>query len=196
MRTFLLIATLLVLVAPVDSARFPFLKKKHTPLLFFTLPKELSEENDALEKCVSAVERELGVRVERLDVLRDPPSQALLGTLTRQPPPFLYNTDSCQVIHGATPKAAAEGSDDKKRKHAPIEKSRVIAWAKGRYLPPRRETTSDSTAAESNSPVMLSRSENAIDQEELLDELNLTPVQRKGKRAIRDRTEGKSDSES
>ena len=181
-----------MLSAPAGSVRFPFFKRNHTPLLFFTVPKDLSEENDALERCVSEVERELGVRVERLDVLRDPPSQALLGTLTRQPPPFLYNTDSCQVIHVPSPKAAAEGSDNKKKTSAPIDKSRVIAWAKGRYLLPRRESTSDSAAAESNSPVVLSRNENAIDQEELLDEMNLTPVQRKGKRAIKDRTEGKS----
>ena len=185
-----------MLAVSTEAVRIPFLKKKHTPLLFFTVPKDLSAENDALEKCVSEVEREIGVRVERLDVLRDPPSQALLGTLTRQPPPFLYNTDSCQVIHVATPRAATEGSDDKKKKAAPIEKSRVVAWAKGRYLPPRREVANDSTAAESSSPVVLSRSENAIDQEELLDEMNLTPVQKKGKKAIKDRTESKASSES
>ena len=191
MRTQSFIGFLALLAASVEAVRIPFLKKKYTPLLFFTVPKDLSAENDALERCVSEVESELGVRVERLDVLRDPPSQALLGTLTRLPPPFLYNRESCQVVHVATPKTAAEG--DEKRKPAPIDKSRVKAWAKGRYLPPRRESAPNDSAAQANSPVVLSRTENAIDQDELLDEMNLSPLQKKGKKAIKDRTKSKAD---
>lgn len=183
---------LLALTTSTTEAAGWFGKKQGTPLLFFTLPKDSSAENDALEKCVSEVECELGVRVERMDVLRDPPSQALLGTLTRLPPPFLYNTNSCQVIHVAAPRVVAVGSDDKP-KPVLIDKSRVRAWAKGRNLPPaRREAANNDLAAQSNSPVVLQRTENSQDQEELLDEVNLSPLQQKGKKAIKRRTKGDS----
>jgi len=160
----------------VESIKLPFLtKKKYSPLLFFTVPKEYSPENDGLEKCVSQVEKELGVRVERLDVMRDPPSQALLGLLTRQSPPLLYNRESCQVI-------SFGGS-----KPARIDKSRVIAWAKGRYLPPRKQQ------GNSNEP-MLKGSSSANDQEELLEDLSLTPLQKKGRDAIKEGTVSKAKS--
>lgn len=158
----------------VESIKTPFLtKKKYTPLLKI----DCSPENDGLEKCISQVEKELGVRVERLDVMRDPPSQALLGLLTRQSPPLLYNRESCQVI-------SFGGS-----KPAPIDKSRVRAWAKGRYLPPRKESGN-------SSELMGKGSSSAIDQAELLEDLNLTPLQKKGKDAIEERTESKAKSKS
>ena len=162
----------------VESIKLPFLtKKKYSPLLFFTVPKEYSPENDGLEKCVSQVEKELGVRVERLDVMRDPPSQALLGLLTRQSPPLLYNRESCQVI-------SLGGS-----KPASIDKSRVRAWAKGRYLPPRKQPGS-------SNELMPKGSSSANDQEGLLEDLSLTPLQKKGRDSINEGTMSKAKSKS
>jgi hypothetical protein len=136
--------------------------------------------------CIARViiEKELGVRVERLDILRDPPSQALLGLLTSRSPPFLYNRESCQVVSIASPKAS--NGNEEKRIPVAVEKDKIRSWAKGR-LPPRENAGEPS----GKSPVVLSREEIAIDQDELL-EMNLTPLQRKGRKAIKERTEEKA----
>ena len=124
---FCLFTRLLVLTSmmwQVESRRikFPFIassspssKKKYTPLCFFSFPKGYSKECDNLEKIVSDIEKEIGCRVERFDVARDPAAEATLALLTSRGVPFLYNRESCQTIASSK-----------------IDKSRVIAWAKGK----------------------------------------------------------------
>ena len=176
----------------------------YTPLLFFTVPRGLLPECDAMEDAVRQVERELQVRVQRLDVLRQPANEAVLHLITQQhTPPFLYHRESCQTMY-LTPAQQGAGSASKKEKETKkeiyVNKDRIRAWAKGRYL------TGHSAAAGSmedgmavkkvNAPNLLptqdSEDGGAMDQAELMEEMALTPEQLKGKRLIEERTKAKA----
>ena len=166
------------LVSFTHGLRLPWQKKKYTPLIFFTMPKDSSPECDALEERVKQVEKELDVQVERLDVVKDPPAQVLLELLASAPP-LLYNRESCQVIR-VTPK-----------QQAPISKQRIVAWAKGRRLAPVGNRAG--APGKVKAPIVISQEDNALDQDELLQELNqLTPLQQEGKKAIQERTNKKA----
>jgi hypothetical protein len=182
-RFFLYLLALLAATS-THAIRLPFLKKKYTPLLFFKVPPGLIPECDAMEKCVRDVELELGVRVERLDILRDPSAEAVLALLTQKTPPFLYHRESCQVVH-VTP---SSGDSSKADMPIAIDKQRVRAWAKGRLLQARREASGKKSAT----PVVVSQEDNSISQDDLLEDMALTPEQLKGKQLIRERTEAKS----
>ena len=160
------------------SLRIPFLsKKEYTPLVFFTVPKDNIPECDAMEKVVSEVEKELGVTVERLDVVRDPGAEATMSVLTQRRPPYLYHRESCQVVY------VPGVSDGKKDSTSPpIDKERVRAWAKGRFLP------SQSARARSKSPTVLAQEDNAVDQADLIQDMSLTPEQKRGKEAMKKRS--------
>lgn len=139
-------------------------------------------ECDAMETAVKQVESELGVHVERLDILRDPAAEAALGLLTQRTPPFLYHRESCQVVStSARPGEKIDPDMDVK-----VDTDRIRAWAKGRFLPPK------SSGPRIGAPVVLSQKDNAMDQDELLEDMSLTPEQRKGKQAIKERTEEKA----
>jgi anti-sigma factor ChrR (cupin superfamily) len=179
-------ATLLLWLLAASSAlavRPLFQRKKYTPLVFFTVPPGLIPECDAMERTVRQVEKELGVRVERLDILRNPSAEAVLALLTQRTPPFLYHRESCQVVH--LPSAPGGGVASTSM---PIfaDKDRVRAWAKGRLLQTKKESRKTKV------PVVISQQDNSISQEELLEEMSLTPQQLEGKRKIRERTEAKA----
>ena len=193
-----LILGLLLASCPFADARrlsinIPFLtKKQYTPLVFFTVPPGLMPEVDAMEQAVRRVERELGVTVERLDVLREPASEACLGLLTRKNPPFLYNRLTCQTISiPVAKKTSAQDDDDEASAGANgvpvhVDMNRLRAWAKNRLL------TSGNTQGSKVRPPLLAGSEDkGIDQAELLEEATLTPRQREGKEKIKERTYGK-----
>eukprot|EP00568_Trieres_chinensis_P001084 CAMPEP_0183309262 /NCGR_PEP_ID=MMETSP0160_2-20130417/24696_1 /TAXON_ID=2839 ORGANISM="Odontella Sinensis, Strain Grunow 1884" /NCGR_SAMPLE_ID=MMETSP0160_2 /ASSEMBLY_ACC=CAM_ASM_000250 /LENGTH=194 /DNA_ID=CAMNT_0025473261 /DNA_START=81 /DNA_END=665 /DNA_ORIENTATION=- len=94
-------------------------KKEYTPLLFFTAPKGEMAECDYMEKVVSDIEKELGMRAERFDIVRDRTSRILydkIDSAGKQQMPMLYHRESRQVVYG------------------PTDKNRVRAWAKGRWL--------------------------------------------------------------
>jgi hypothetical protein len=186
---------LLSLCASLGEARLPFLpalglgkqqqqQKDYTPLVFFTVPRGLFPENDALEASVQEVEQELGVRVERLDILKNPAAEAALAALTSKSPPFLYHRESCQHVHLQPATGEASASSAKPY----VDKERVRAWAKGRFL----TSPAASRGAKVKPPTVLVQDETAMEQEELLEDLTLTPLQLKGKEAIRERTEAKS----
>lgn len=194
-RRQLVVSALLVLVpalelAVVSAIRLPFAfskkKSKYTPLLFFKVPPGLIPECDAMEKTVRDVEKELGVRVERLDILRDPKSEALLALLTQRTPPFLYHRESCQVVHVAPGEGSA--SSAKSASVSKIDKARVRAWAKGRLLQAKKSVS----GTKSKAPVVLSQEDNSLSQEDMLEDMALTEEQRKGKQLIRERTKAKS----
>ena len=175
-------------------------KKSYTPLVFFTVPKDIIPECDEMEKVIKQVENELGVRVERLDILRDEGAEALLSSLTKRSPPFLYNRESLQVI--SIPTGSGPGSSDDEEEEgssvnkadiaSKINKERVRAWAKGRFLPALSATASGSAKTGGKKPLVLQSEDNAIDQKELLDEMYMTPSQKSGKEAIQRRTEEKA----
>lgn len=176
------------------SIRIPFLsssssKKKYTPLVFFTFPKGYIDECDEMEKVVSEVEKEVGCQFERLDVARDPAAEAAMSLLTRERgPPFLYNRESCQIMHGSPPRTVSSRKtkdDDKEEKT--IDKSRVRALAKGRYLPPIGVKVNPNTK-KSAPGIVVSQEDSSLDQTEVIKESSLTPEQLEGKRAMEERT--------
>jgi len=155
-----------------------------------------------MEDAVRKVERELGVRVQRLDVLRQPESEAVLQLLTQQrTPPFLYHRESCQTVY-LTPTAQGSNtanSKNKKPKDIPVNLDRIRAWAKGRYLTGHSAAavSLEDTGRKVNAPNLLPTSsddgdQGAMDQAELLEELALTPEQLKGKRLMEERTKAKA----
>lgn len=175
---------------PLSNIRVPFLsklkKKEYTPLVFFTFPKGYVDECDEMESVVSEVERELGVRVERLDIARDSAAQSTMQLLTsQQGPPFLYHRESCQVVHGTSSQRANQKNEESE---GGIDKARVRAWAKGRYLPPPGVKLGVSSKKSNKAPIVISQEDNALDQEELIKESSLTPEQLEGKRAMEERT--------
>jgi len=191
----LLVLSITLLLMPSETTALPPLQsllpaairknKEYTPLLFFKVPPGLMPECDAMEKTVREIEKELGVRVERMDILRKPENEALLALLAQQrTPPLLYHRESCQTVYLTPTKGSSSAG-----KKVYVNKDRVRAWAKGRYL------THHSAAAvmpDNNKvapPTLLpSQERGAVDQSELLEEMALTPEQRQGKGLIEERT--------
>lgn len=167
---FLLLTSLSV--SSTGAISFPFAKKKYNPVLFFKVPPGLIPECDDMEKCISEVEKELGVKVERLDAARDPSVAALLSLLTKgKNPPLLYHRESLQMI--SVP-----------------QKGRVRSLIKGRLLNvgvPERKGRKQKTT-------ILVDDDAALDQQDLMEDQMLTPLQRKGKQSIRERTKEKGNS--
>lgn len=124
----------------MPKIRIPFLsssKKEYTPLVFFTFPKGFIDECDEMEKVVSEIEEEIGCRVERLDIARDSAAEATMSLLTSRGAPFLYHRESCQIVHGSSPRAGTSkktNNDDTSVREKAIDKTRVVAWAKGEIL--------------------------------------------------------------
>jgi hypothetical protein len=112
-----------------------------------------------------------------MDLFRNPPSQVLLELLGTEPP-LLYNRHSCQTYHVPIPKTTKEEG----RKAEPVDYDQVRAWAKGRQV-----ISPKARPAKVKSPVMISKEDNSMDQDELLEQ-ELTPLQRKGRQAIQERT--------
>jgi hypothetical protein len=164
----LFFAAVLISVASA-TRKIPFLSRnKYTPLVFFTVPKDVIPACDEMEKIVSQLERELGVHVERLDVVRDPMAEATMSVLTQRQPPFLYHRESCQTVYAPN-----------------IDKTRVRAWAKGRIL----TTQSSSASSKVKAPIVVSQEDNSIDQKDLIEDATLSPMQRSGKEKMKERTE-------
>lgn len=164
-----ILAAVLIATASATTFKIPFLsRKKYTPLVFFTVPKDIIPDCDKMEKIVSEVEQELGVHVERLDVARDPAAEATLSALTQRRPPFLYHRESCQTVYAPN-----------------IDKARVRAWAKGRII----TTQSSSASAKSTVPLVVAQEDNSIDQKDLIEDATLSPMQKSGKEKMKERTE-------
>jgi hypothetical protein len=127
-----------------------------------------------MEKVVRQIEKDLDVRVERMDVARDMSAERLYSLLSQQLPPLLYNRESKQMVQ-------LKINPDEEKPNLRIDVDRVRAWAKGRRLTPMPSTEGG------GAPVMFTTEEAGIDQEELMD-AGLTPKQIKGKKAIEERT--------
>lgn len=126
-----------------------------------------------MEKAVREVEKELGVKVDRMNVARDRNAERLYGLISQRIPPLLYNRESKQMIQFKI-------NPNEEEPNVRLDKSRVRAWAKGRRLAPERTS--------GGAPAMFAMEEAGIDQEELMD-MGMTPSQRKGKDAMKERTE-------
>lgn len=179
----------------------------YTPLLFFTVPPGLMPECDAVEKTVREIEKELGVTVQRMDVLRNPANEAVLNLLSQhRSPPFLYHRESCQTVvvapaaaSSSNSRASGGGAKSKQQQQSPqrmpvaVDKERIRAWAKGRYLTKHSGShTEMSSAGKQAPPIVLEQEDSAMDQAELLEDMALTPEQLRGKRLMQERTNAKS----
>lgn len=129
-----------------------------------------------MEEAVKEVEKDLGVQVERLDIARDMAAERVYSLLSNQLPPLLYNRESKQVVQ-------MKINRDEENPNVRVDKDRVRAWAKGRRLPALPSVDGG------GAPVMFTTEEAGIDQDELMMDMGMTPNQRKGKEAIKERTE-------
>jgi len=169
-RALLLVISLSMMAS--THAVFPF-KKKYNPVLFFKVPPGLIPECDDMEKCVKEVEKELGTKVQRMDAARDPDTAALLALLTKgRNPPLLYHRESLQML--SVP-----------------QKGRVRALIKGRLL---NAGVPERKGKKGKADAILVDDDAALDQQDLLEDQMLTPLQRKGKQSIRERTKEKGES--
>jgi len=181
---FLWTAASLSSVVDGASLRPSFLKKKaYTPLLFFTAPKGTLDECDNMESIIKALEKEQGIDVQRLDVMRDRAAQQLYlklveGNLRSATSsfPLLYHRESLQRVYGAA------------------DADLVRSWCKGRLLAPDTQTGEE----QAKEAVALGagvgaddEEEDPLDAEQLEMELDaeLTPMQRRGKEAMKRRME-------
>lgn len=170
-RTILLLFSLLQFL-PLTAAIWGRHKRASPSLIFLKVPKGLTPECDAMETTVRQVEKELKVKVNRIDVLRDPAAEALLNLFSRNgesmQPPILFHRDSLQCLTG---RATTD---------------QVRLWAQGR---PVRQNTKFQAKPNVPAPVLLEpEEEKAMDQSELLEDLSLTDQQREGKRKMMERS--------
>ena len=156
-------------------------RKTYTPLLFFKVPKGTMDECDAMEKYIRSIEKEQGVYVERLDIMRNFDARRLYDKLVegdrRSPFPLLYNRESLQRVYGI----------------ADIDY--VRSWSKGRLLPDRDDIDGAISRLEKKVSVLGGGEDGGIPEELDMEEFEmemdaeLTPVQRRGKEAMKRRME-------
>lgn len=127
-----------------------------------------------MEKIIKSLEKETGVKVERLDIMRSREAKSLYEKLVegnlRTPFPLLYHRESLQRVYGLE------------------DKDLVRSWTKGRLLP--NEDTKEKKVT------VFGGDDDADDMEDMdMDELEmeldeeLSPRQRKGKEAMKRRME-------
>lgn len=127
-----------------------------------------------MEKTIKSIEKEQGIRVERLDIMRDRHARKLYEKLVegnlRSPFPLLYHRESLQRVYGAA------------------DEDLVRSWSKGRLLPDTNADEKEVTVLGGEEGVS---PEEELDMEELELEMDqeLSPVQRRGKEAMKRRME-------
>lgn len=132
-----------------------------------------------MEKIIKSVEKEHNIKVQRLDIMRDRAAMKLYGKLvegnTRSPFPLLYHRESLQRVYGLA------------------DKDLVRSWSKGRLLPDLNANEKEITVlgGEDNSSPPEGEEMDEIDMEQMELEMDaeLTPMQRRGKEAMKRRME-------
>ena len=128
-----------------------------------------------MEKIIKSLEKETGVKVERLDIMRSREAKSLYEKLVegnlRSPFPLLYHRESLQRVYGLE------------------DKDLVRSWTKGRLLPIVEDTKEKKVT-------VFGGDDDADDMEDMdMDELEmeldeeLSPIQRRGKEAMKRRME-------
>ena len=134
-------------------------------------------QGDKMENIIKKIEKEQSVQVERLDIMRNRYARKLYEKLVegnlRTPFPLLYHRESLQRVYGLA------------------DKDLVRSWSKGRLLPDQNVNETEVTVLggdEGSGGVPL---EEELDMEELEMEMDaeLTPIQRRGKEAMKRRME-------
>lgn len=165
-------------VADGASIMPAFLKKKtYTPLLFFKVPKGTMDECDSMETMIKSLEKEHGIQVQRLDIMRDRAARKLYEKLVegnlRSPFPLLYHRESLQRLYGLA------------------DEDLVRSWSKGRLLPEDDEMNKEVTVLGGEEGSSPDEDQEMMDMEELEMEMDaeLTPMQRRGKESMKRRME-------
>lgn len=172
MRSSASFVTLFILAINIASTQAFFknpFEKKYTPLIMFKVPKGTIPECDDMEEVVKSVEKDLNVKVEKMDILRDRFARNLYEKIDeiefQGKVPLLYNRESRQMIYGCD------------------SKQRVRAWAKGRLLSPKASGIngqgSDSSFLADEEQVEMGQFEEG-----------LTELQQEGKERMQERMEG------
>ena len=115
----------------------------------------MNPECDAMEKVISDIECELNIRVERMDIIRQPINEVLFDMVatsttssslhTVKSPPLLYHRESCQSYSiPTTTKTTTTSSTSSSQQQVPssskinrsnfIDKEMIRSLMKGRYL--------------------------------------------------------------
>ncbi|KAL3757515.1 hypothetical protein ACHAWU_010147 [Discostella pseudostelligera] len=173
----------LVQVSVADAARArastlvpAFLKKKtYTPLLFFKVPLGTMDECDKMDKIIKKLEKEQNIQVERLDIMRDRYARKLYEKLVegdlRSPFPLLYHRESLQRVYGLA------------------DKDLVRSWSKGRLLPDQNVNEKEITVLGGEDGSVPQEEEMDMEELEMEMDAELTPMQRRGKEAMKRRME-------
>eukprot|EP01082_Thalassiosira_pseudonana_P011484 g10578.t1 g10578 contig4:2140361-2141068(+) len=176
----IMMALVALLQSTVTYASMPsFMTKRshYTPLLFFKVPSGTLPECDDMEKLIKTIEKENGVQVQRLDIMRDRAAKKLYEKLVegnlRSPFPLLYHRESLQRVYGLA------------------DKDLVRSWSKGRLLPDQNANEKAVTVLGGAGDDEMLGEEEFMDMEELEMEMDqeLTPMQRRGKEAMKRRME-------
>jgi hypothetical protein len=129
-----------------------------------------------MESIIRKLEKEQSIHVERLDIMRDRHARKLYEKLVegnlRTPFPLLYHRESLQRVYGLA------------------DKDLVRSWSKGRLLPDQNVNEKEITVLGEGGGDGLPQEEE-LDMEELEMEMDaeLTPMQRRGKEAMKRRME-------
>mmetsp|Transcript_12277 Transcript_12277/g.14067 ORF Transcript_12277/g.14067 Transcript_12277/m.14067 type:complete len:208 (+) Transcript_12277:20-643(+) len=176
--------------------KFPYIyihRKEYTPLFFFKRPKGECPQCDAMEKEIKNIEKDLGVKVERVNVGRNQVGHNLAGeqlfnmvSNMRDSPPLLYHRESRQTVRfGEKNKEVKNEREDGEYEEEEkddivieIDKERVLDWAKGRKL--------SQTDPKKNLAAF------GLFEGTDIEEMCFSEHQRCGKKAIRDYTEKKA----
>jgi hypothetical protein len=117
-------------------------------------------------------------------------------------PPLLYHRESRQIYQvpaAPSPQSSKKGTASTTSAPVFVDKERIRAWAKGRYLSPSigssgnpywQQQQQRSPSNPQAYPIV--SQDDALEQAELMDELALTPEQLKGKRLMQERTKAKA----
>lgn len=129
-----------------------------------------------MESIIKKLEKEQSIHVERLDIMRDRHARKLYEKLVegnlRTPFPLLYHRESLQRVYGLA------------------DKDLVRSWSKGRLLPDQNVNEKEIMVLGEGGGDGLPQEEE-LDMEELEMEMDaeLTPMQRRGKEAMKRRME-------
>ena len=128
-----------------------------------------------MEKTIKSIEREQGVHIERLDIMRDRAARKLYEKLVegnlRSPFPLLYHRESLQRVYGLA------------------DKDVVRSWSKGRLLPADTNKNEKEVTVLGGEEGVPPEEEVDVEDLELEMDQELTPMQRRGKEAMKRRME-------
>ena len=144
-------------------------------LISLTPDNAYTKQGDEMEKIIKSVEKETGVKVERLDIMRSRAAKSTYEKLVegnlRSPFPLLYHRESLQRVYGLE------------------DKDLVRSWTKGRLLPIENSKEKKVTVIGGDDDAMDDMEDMDMDELEMELDEELSPMQRRGKEAMKRRME-------